>query len=139
VAAVAAALFLVRFASRGGRPAWLLAGFVVLAGIELALAPWRHMLTYADVVPRYRRHEAAYRTLAERAGHDRVWVHGELFGLLPEMAVKLATRYGVRTLDDYEPLAPRRQAEYLTYFTEGTSDYRRAPWLFAGSPANPAP
>jgi hypothetical protein len=119
-------------AGRLGAAVGLLA--VVLVGIELARIPWRHMLTYADVVPRYRRHEAAYRALAARAGHDRVWVHAELAGLLPEMAVKQATRHRVRALDDYEPLAPRRQAEYLTFFTEGTSRYHRPPWLFAGSP-----
>ena len=112
---------------------------VVLVGIELSLSSWRHMLTYADVVPRYRRHETAYRALAERAGHDRVWFHGGLASLLPEMALKLATRYRVRVLDDYEPLAPRRQAEYLTFFTEGASTYHRSPWLFAGSPGSLKP
>ncbi len=133
VAAAAGALFLAAFAWHGIRPAWLRGGFVVLVGIELALASWQHRLTYADVVPRYRRHEAAYGTLAERVGADRVWFHGGLASLVPETAQKLTTRYRVRSLDDYEPLAPRRQAEYLTFFTEGTPDFRRAPWLFAGS------
>jgi hypothetical protein len=139
VAAAMAALLLAGLAWHRGPPAWVRGGFVVLVGIELALASWRHMLTYAEVVPRYERHGAAYRAVAERAGHDRVWFYGELAGLLPEMAQKLATRYRVRSLDDYEPLAPRRQAEYLTFFTEGTSDYRRAPWLFAGSAGNLSP
>ncbi len=133
VAAAAGALFIAAFAWRGSPSVWLRGGLVVLTGIELALASWHHLFTYADVVGRYRRHEAAYRALTERAGHDRVWFRGEFASLGPEMALKLATRYRVRSLDDYEPLAPRRQAEYLTFFTEGTPDYRRPPWLFAGS------
>jgi hypothetical protein len=53
--------------------------------------------------------------------------------MTPERALKLAMRYGVRTIDDYEPLAPRRQSEYFTYFGEGATELHRPPWLFAGA------
>jgi hypothetical protein len=79
-----------------------------------------------------------YRAVAERAGTERVWFFGDMT-VLPEFAQKLATRYGLRAVDDYEPLNPGRHDEYFTYFTEGTPVAQRFPWLFAGSIANLTP
>jgi hypothetical protein len=79
-----------------------------------------------------------YRAVAERAGTGRVWFFGDMT-ILPEFAQKLATRFGLRAIDDYEPLNPGRHDEYFTYFTEGTPVAQRFPWLFAGSITNLTP
>jgi hypothetical protein len=113
---------------------------VVVAAAEALLAPWRLLVAYTPrTVARYETLAAAYRAVAARAGADRVWFASGIANLQPEHALKLATRYGVRTIDDYEPLAPRRQAQYFTFFGEGTPAYRRPPWLFAGEITTLAP
>jgi hypothetical protein len=114
----------------GGRGALAL---VVVVAAEILSSPWRYLVTYTPrTVERYGVHAAAYRALAARAGADRVWFWSGIATLQPEHALKLATRYGVHAIDDYEPLAPRRQRDYFTYFSEGDLEYRRPPWLFAG-------
>jgi hypothetical protein len=52
---------------------------------------------------------------------------------VPALALKLATRYGLRAINDYEPLSTRRHAEYFTYLSEGSPRMARPPWLFSGS------
>jgi hypothetical protein len=56
--------------------------------------------------------------LRELEGDGRAWiVNGPLFA--PEFAPKLASFYQVRSLDDYESITLRRQAQYFTYLVEG--------------------
>ena len=113
---------------------------VVLIAIELLAQPWQLLVTYTPrTVERYDRFAPQYRAVAAQAGADRVWFVSDAGKLQPEHALKLATRYGVRTIDDYEPLAPRRQAEYFTYFGEGDVALRRLPFLFAGEVPSFAP
>ena len=113
---------------------------VVLVAGEVLVQPWRHLVAYTGrTVERYERFAPQYRAIAERAGADRVWFLSSVGNLMPEHALKLATRYGVRTIDDYEPLSPRRQAEYFTYFGEGALEFGRKPWLFAGEVPTLAP
>jgi hypothetical protein len=106
---------------------------VALVLLELLTTPWTHLLTYSPhLAGRYDRFASEYRAVAALAGSERAWFLNGLGWLTPEQAHKLATRFGVRVLDDYEPLAPRRQSEYLTYLSEGSAAYRRPPWLFKG-------
>jgi hypothetical protein len=117
------------------RPSALLAGALTLLVVaEISLVPWGHLVTYSGrPLERYRRYESELVEVATRAGSDRVWVYGDLAKLQPELALKLATRYRLRVIDDYEPLHLARQAEYFTFFTEGTPEFRRPPWLFRGN------
>jgi hypothetical protein len=132
-ALVAGALVLVCVAGSAGTARVAGAALVVVAATETIVAPWRHLVTYTPrTAARYETHGAAYRALAARLGSDRAWIPNGIAGLQPEHARKLPTRYGVRTIDDYEPLAPRRQAQYFTFFGEGSIDFHRPPWLFAG-------
>ena len=105
----------------------LAAGLVLLAAVLAHREPWRHGITYsADAQRSYDTFASDYRRLATAAGHDRAWVTPGLLSLKPEHAIKLATRYRVRTIADYEPLPLRRQAQYFTYFSEGRVEFRRA-------------
>ncbi len=116
------------------------AALVALAALEALVAPWKLLVAYTPrTVERYERFASAYRAVGALAGPDRVWFASGVANLQPEHALKLATRYRVRTIDDYEPLAPRRQAEYFTFFGEGTIAYHRPPWLFAGEITSLAP
>jgi hypothetical protein len=139
--ALVAGAFLVATARADARTAraWA-AGLVAVAAAEALLAPWRLLVTYSPrTVERYGALAPEYRAVAARAGTDRAWFASGVANLQPEHALKLAMRYGVRTIDDYEPLAPRRQAEYFTFFGEGAPVYRRPPWLFAGEVTTLAP
>ncbi len=66
-------------------------------------------------------HEA-YARLARMVGHDRVWPFspGVAAWSLPP---KLPTQVGLRSIEDYEPLPLRRQAEFFVYFLEGSTVY----------------
>jgi hypothetical protein len=129
-----AGLVLADVATRGRRATLIAAGIAVVGTAEVLLAPWRHVVSYAPTTPtRYERFAREYRAVASLAGEGRAWFIGRgIADLQPEHARKLATRYRLRTIDDYEPLTPRRQAEYFTYLGEGTIEYQRAPWLFPG-------
>jgi hypothetical protein len=127
--AVAAALAVM------ARPAARRAGLVALTGlalVEMSTMPWGKLrLPYAaSDVARLREHETTLRAIAGTAGHDRVWRHGA--ALLPENGLKLPTLYGLRAINDYEPLNLARQADVLTYLSEGAITRDRPPWLFAG-------
>jgi hypothetical protein len=111
----------------------LAAALVLTVAVQAQLAPWRQATTYSpEVQQAYATFAADYRALNARAGHDRAWISLGILRMKPERATKLASRYGVRTIDDYEPLPPRRQAEYFTYLTEGSIELQRPPWLFNG-------
>jgi hypothetical protein len=126
-------LLLLALVWRRANPALLATALVVLVTSEISLAPWDHLVTYSGgVLQRYDQYETELRELAARAGSDRAWVYGDIGKLQPSLALKLATRYGLRVIDDYEPLHLRRQAEYFTFFTEGTPELHRPPWLFNG-------
>jgi hypothetical protein len=77
------------------------------------------------------RYEAPLQTLRAAAGTERVWLYG---GGVPrlELAPTLATLMELHAVDGYVPTNLRRQAEYFTYFTEGSTRLSRRPWLFQG-------
>lgn len=64
------------------------------------------------------------------AGHDRVWFAGG--SLLATFTTKLASRHALRAIDDYEPFALRRQAEYAAYLADGVPEIRHFPWMWNG-------
>lgn len=136
---ITAVLLLLTKSSVPGRPATVLAMSFVLV-VMAQLQPWRYVLIRsADVQKSYDTLAADYRALAARIGHDRAWFSTGLSGLNPAWATKLATRYGVRSIEDYEPLPPRRQGEYFAYLSEGRVEWLRAPWLFNGQISNLSP
>jgi hypothetical protein len=114
----------------GRAVAWAGAVLVALVTLEaLAAPPTRLLLPYdADAAALYRRHEDALRMIAARAGPERVWIHVDRIFIPPDLAPRLATRYGIRSIGDYETLNPRRQADYFTFLAEG----RYFPGLAAG-------
>lgn len=73
----------------------------------------------------------AYVRLAQTIGSDRAWPFSpSIFaGSLPP---KLPTLTRLRSIEDYEPLLLRRQAEYFVYFLEGSTVYRELTASFEG-------
>ncbi len=70
-----------------------------------------------------------WRTLASELGPDRaVWLP-----LARSRDLKLAGSYGLRRLDDFEPLNLRRHSQYFTYFQLGKSRDPEAKSYFAGA------
>jgi hypothetical protein len=133
-------LLLLALLWRRASAAVLTTALVLLVTSELSLAPWNHLVTYSGgVIERYGHYETELRELGARAGSDRVWIYGDLGKLTPSLALKLATRYRLRVIDDYEPLHLLRQAEYFTFLTEGTPELHRPPWLFRGNVSTLAP
>ncbi|MGH7896172.1 MAG: hypothetical protein ACREQL_15995, partial [Candidatus Binatia bacterium] len=133
-ALVTALVVVARLVAPDLRPAAVATALLCLVLAQVVLAPWRLPVAYAtNARALYRRYEYEYRAIAARAGSDRAWIHAGAGHVQPQLALKLAMRFGVRTIDDYEPLAPRRQAEYFTFFTEGAPQYHRPPWLFDGA------
>jgi hypothetical protein len=133
VAVAVAAMLVLTFVRAGTRPLAVGAVLVLLAVVDISLGGWTHRIAYdTKDIAALGRYEQTYRTVAAQAGPDRVWFYGDI-AIQPSFAQKLATRYGLRAIDDYEPLNPLRQDEYFTFFTEGTPVIDRAPWLFAGS------
>jgi hypothetical protein len=61
----------------------------------------------------------AYAGLAQAIGGDRVWTFGNRIGsnALPP---KLPSLTRLRSIEDYEPLLLRRQAEFFLYFLDGS-------------------
>jgi hypothetical protein len=106
---------------------------VALALVEVSRTGWHGVrLPYtAAETQAYVRHAPYWQDLATRAGSDRVWVYRG--GLVATLASKLATLYGFRAIDDYEPLSTRRQAEYFNYLSEGSPRIVRPPYIFQGS------
>jgi hypothetical protein len=73
----------------------------------------------------------AYARLAQMIGSDRVWPFNpgvSVTGLSP----KLPSVTHLRSIEDYEPLVLRRQAEFFVYFQEGSTVYRRLTVPFEG-------
>lgn len=109
------------------------AAFVVALGVEVSLlsptmAP---RLPYAaEDLAQYAAHASHFRALAREAGHQRAWRYG--MGMARERVIKLATWYGLRATNDYEPVNLRRQADFFTYLRDGTSVPQRSPYLFDG-------
>jgi hypothetical protein len=108
-------------------------GVLVLAGLEVFLAPPQRLrLPYApDATSIYRTHAETYAEVARLAGGARAWVI-DASGA-PAIAKKVATLSGLRSVDDYEPVNLRRQAEYFTYLTDGTATLTGPPWVFGGA------
>jgi hypothetical protein len=107
----------------------------VLLGLAVSAAflapPKRLLLPFRPAVAAmYRGHEATYDWLARRLESQRAWIL--LPGFAPWEAPRLATRYRVRSVDDYEPVNLRRQAEYFGYFTQGSVGPVVPTWLFDG-------
>jgi Bacterial membrane protein YfhO len=133
IAVATAGILLVGFVPRARlpvRPAVLL---VALAALELLIAAPRNLLVPYDAgtAKLYRSYERTYTTLAARAGSDRVLFYDSYardLGLAP----RLATRYAVHSVDDYEPVNIRRQSEYFSYFMFGTLALGRSGYFFHG-------
>jgi hypothetical protein len=93
---------------------------VALAVVDVFLAPASGALLPYDgaSAASYRRAAGAYAAVAAIQGHARVWfVRSSLPP--PWVTPRLATVYGVRSVDDYEPVMLRRQAEYFNFLIEG--------------------
>jgi hypothetical protein len=106
---------------------------VAIALVEITLArPLGLLLPYASEAGAiYHTHGELYRQLAQLAGSSaRVWILGAVGAF--EMSPKVATLFRLRSLDDYEPVNLRRQAEYLTYLTDGSTTLERFPFVFGG-------
>src|SRR5262249_38687553 len=72
-----------------------------------------------------------YLQIAETIGHDRFWLFTT--GIPATMTgPKIPTLFGVRSVDDYEPLNTRRQGEYFAYLWEGASHLARRSATFDG-------
>lgn len=71
-----------------------------------------------------------FREAAALAGDGRLWFAGA--STTPSLATKLASRHGLRAIDDYEAVNLARQAEYFNFLKDGTPELRRWPWLWAG-------
>jgi hypothetical protein len=107
------------------------AAVLVVAALDAGLAPsLREPLPYtATWRSLYRRDDDLYRHLASVTREERaVWL---LFRVDPD--TKRAARYGLRRLDDFEPLNLRRQAEYFEYFHHGGAAPAEADRFFSGS------
>jgi hypothetical protein len=124
------------------------AGLVALVGLVLVetstLPSIKYRLPYtASDVERLAANADTFRSVGRVTGHDRVWRYGAV--LMPENGSKLSTVYGLRAINDYEPLSLARQADVMTFLSEGSTIRNRRPWLFAGevtslsSPPNVAP
>jgi hypothetical protein len=115
--------------------AWAL---VALAALELFLAPPNTSRLPYDraAAAAYRTHAGVYEQLAAAQGSGRVWL---LHPWVPATAwaPRLATRYRVRSLDDYESVTLRRQADYYTYLLEGRIRPGRTNLVFAGMLTSP--
>jgi len=137
--AVAAALGLEEIRRRASRLAGgslrvgnaLAAGIVVLALVELFAAhPKRPRLPYfrEGYVQVYERDQAIYSEIA--ASPQRVFFWSP--GFAPPLPSKLASVFGMRGVDDYEPMSLRRQAEYFGFLQSGSTKGRRRGSPFYG-------
>jgi hypothetical protein len=114
-------------------PAVIAGGLVTLAIVEVTLAPPnRALLPYTrEDAADYRPFTGVYARLREEQASGRVWfVHPRLYGM--DLVPKLASYHRVRTLDDYESVTLRRQAEYFTFLTEGGTRPLNPIRIFAG-------
>ena len=114
---------------------WAMATVVALATVEMFLSPPSEaLLPYgAASAASYRAYADAWSALAEAQGSERVWLVRSGFSP-PGLAERLSTVYRVRSLDDYEPVTLRRQADYFTYLLEGRT---RSTWTFSGQVGAP--
>lgn len=124
---------LARRLRRPGLPAAVVGAVLAAALMEGLVAPrpraplpWR-----PDAVPWRAEHRAAYAALAAELDGARAWPFSiELYETA--LPPKLPTIAGLHSLEDYEPLTVRRQAEYLVYFLEGSTRYSYPLAPFAG-------
>ena len=137
--AVAAALGLEEIRRRASRLAGgslrvgnaLAAGIVLLALTELLVANHERPRLpyfregYAQV---YERSRPIYSVIA--ASPQRVFFWSS--GLAPALPSKLASIFGMRAVDDYEPMSLRRQAEYFGFLQTGSTKSRNRGMPFYG-------
>jgi hypothetical protein len=115
--------------ARALRARWLPAVVVVallvaLVHQGLGTPPPAPPLPYReDAVPWTATQYSAYEALAARAGDQRAWPYspGILSNALPP---KLPSLTRLRSIEDYEPLVLRRQADFFVYFMQGSTVYR---------------
>jgi len=114
------------------------ASLVLLAASEAIFEPGpRERLPYDQAAAAvYERYGAMYALLTRIQGSDRVWVVNPF--LNPDLAPKLASRHGVRSVEDYEPLNLRRQADYFTFLMEGATTRSDPNLIFQGGFIPPA-
>jgi hypothetical protein len=114
----------------------LAAGIVMLALVELFAAhPQRPRLPYfrEGYVQIYERDRAIYSVIA--ASPQRVFFWSP--GLAPALPSKLASVFGMRAVDDYEPMSLQRQAEYFGFLQSGSTKSPRRGSPFYGHLAFP--
>ena len=133
VSAAGAALLLAAGWRGAPRGALLAGSIIVLAMLELLQAkPQQERMPYDEASEaRYLKHSRTFTMLASLAGPTRVWVYNS--GMQPEVCAKRVALYRLRSMDDYEPVNLRRQAEYFTYFIDGSATISHWPWVFQGN------
>jgi hypothetical protein len=106
---------------------------LALAVAEAFLAPPNTaLLPYRGAgAAEYGTADDVYAGLRAQLGSDRVWIMREPF-MSGAFAPKLASVHRVRSLDDYEAITLRRQAEYFTWLLERRSRPALPNTLFAG-------
>ncbi len=100
----------------------------LLAGADLFLTGAHRGRLYEAIAPdRYGEDADFYRALGARAGAERaVWLP-----VRRGRDLKLAPRFGLRWLDDFEPFLLRRTAAYFDHFRTGPAS-GDAPGIFSG-------
>jgi hypothetical protein len=106
-----------------------IAAVLTAAAADMLLAiPLREPLPYsARWAAPYRERSDFYHNLAMVTGENRF---GWLFYRDPN--TKLAPRYRLRRIDDWEPLHLRRQFEYFAFLRHGLIEHPQEPLFFAG-------
>jgi hypothetical protein len=115
--------------SAGLPRALAIAAVLTAAAADMLLAiPLREPLPYsARWAAPYRERSDFYHNLARVTGENRF---GWLFYRDPN--TKLAPRYRLRRIDDWEPLHLRRQFEYFAFLRHGLIEHPQEPLFFAG-------
>jgi hypothetical protein len=117
---------------RGVPSAAIGALLLLLATTEISLAPafpWRLPIEDTDIAA-YARSEEPLQAMQALVEPQRVWVYGA--SLSVDSGPKVPTRFGLRAINDYEPVSLARQAQYFRYLTEGSTTITREPWVFLG-------
>jgi ADP-ribose pyrophosphatase YjhB (NUDIX family) len=128
---VSVATALLVAAPRSLRPTAAIA-VVALAGFELfRIAPNTGQLPYRGAAAAYDAAADVHERLRTMQGSDRVWIVRDA-SMPSSFAPKLATLHRVRSLDDYESITLRRQAELITYLLERRLTPKKRNLIFAG-------
>ena len=116
-----------------------MAGPVVVAGVVAGLVVHALQMQRADpplpfartAVPWTAANSEAYARLADAAGGDRVWPFNTTV-FANSLPPKLPSLTRLHSIEDYEPLALRRQSEFFVYFLEGSTRFWQMTRAFDG-------